>query len=114
MVAVLGFQKAQDSIRTAFLHSSFLLQVARREFQASVVSQDINTVTKFTGAGAATVGMTGSGASIGIVFGSLVIGYGRNPSLKQQLFFCAILGLALSEAMGLFCLMVTFLILFAM
>lgn len=39
---------------------------------------------------------------------------GRNPSLKQQLFSYAILGFALSEAMGLFCLMVAFLILFAM
>lgn len=40
--------------------------------------------------------------------------YLRNPSLKQQLFSYAILGFALSEAMGLFCLMVAFLILFAM
>ncbi|XP_070927746.1 ATP synthase F(0) complex subunit C2, mitochondrial isoform X3 [Macaca nemestrina] len=38
----------------------------------------------------------------------------KNPSLKQQLFSYAILGFALSEAMGLFCLMVAFLILFAM
>ena len=48
------------------------------------------------------------------VFGSLIIGYARNPPLKQQLFSYAILGFALSEAMGLFCLMVAFLILFAM
>ncbi|CAO2644541.1 ATP synthase F(0) complex subunit C2, mitochondrial [Lemmus lemmus] len=40
--------------------------------------------------------------------------YARNPSLKQQLFSYAILGFTLSEAMGLFCLMVAFLILFAM
>jgi F-type H+-transporting ATPase subunit c len=37
----------------------------------------------------------------------------RNPSLKQQLFSYAILGFALSEAMGLFCLMMAFLLLFA-
>ena len=54
-----------------------------------------------------------TGAGIGSVFGSLVIGYARNPSLKQQLFSYAILGFALSEAMGLFCLMMAFLILFA-
>ena len=53
------------------------------------------------------------GAGIGSVFGSLVIGYARNPSLKQQLFSYAILGFALSEAVGLFCLMMAFLILFA-
>merc|ERR1712168_894630 len=34
---------------------------------------------------------------------ALIIGYARNPSLKQQLFSYAILGFALSEAMGLFC-----------
>ncbi|XP_073739892.1 ATP synthase F(0) complex subunit C1, mitochondrial isoform X1 [Callorhinus ursinus] len=94
--------------------SSAPLQVARREFQTSVVSRDIDTAAKFIGAGAATVGVAGSGAGIGTVFGSLIIGYARNPSLKQQLFSYAILGFALSEAMGLFCLMVAFLILFAM
>ena len=55
----------------------------------------------------------GTGAGIGSVFGSLIIGYARNPSLKQQLFSYAILGFALSEAMGLFCLMMAFLLLFA-
>jgi len=54
-----------------------------------------------------------TGAGIGTVFGSLIIGYARNPSLKQQLFSYAILGFALSEAMGLFCLMMAFLLLFA-
>ncbi|KAL8163967.1 UNVERIFIED_CONTAM: ATP synthase F(0) complex subunit C3, mitochondrial [Gekko kuhli] len=91
-----------------------LLPVLRRAFQTSAVSRDIDTAAKFIGAGAATVGVAGSGAGIGTVFGSLIIGYARNPSLKQQLFSYAILGFALSEAMGLFCLMVAFLILFAM
>uniref|UniRef100_A0A2K5NGZ1 ATP synthase lipid-binding protein n=1 Tax=Cercocebus atys TaxID=9531 RepID=A0A2K5NGZ1_CERAT len=80
----------------------------------NVISRDIDTAAEFTGAGAATVGVAGSGAGIGTVFGSLIIGCARNPSLKQQLFSYAILGFALSEAMGLFCLMVAFLILFAM
>ncbi|XP_057625481.1 ATP synthase F(0) complex subunit C2, mitochondrial-like [Chionomys nivalis] len=87
--------------------------VPSRSFQTSVISRDIDTAAKFIGAGAA-VGVAGSGAGIGTVFGSLIIGYARNPSLKQQLFSYAILGFALSEAMGLFCLMVAFLILFAM
>ncbi|KAF3822684.1 hypothetical protein GH733_008058 [Mirounga leonina] len=51
------------------------------------------------------VGVAGSGAGSGAVFGSLIIRYGRNPSLKQQL-FCAILGFALSDARGLLCLLV--------
>uniref|UniRef100_A0A8C0L8T8 ATP synthase lipid-binding protein n=1 Tax=Canis lupus dingo TaxID=286419 RepID=A0A8C0L8T8_CANLU len=88
--------------------------IPSRSFQTSAISRDIDTAAKFIGAGAATVGVAGSGAGIGTVFGSLIIGYARNPSLKQQLFSYAILGFALSEAMGLFCLMVAFLILFAM
>ncbi|XP_014211071.1 ATP synthase lipid-binding protein, mitochondrial [Copidosoma floridanum] len=89
------------------------LSPAIRSFQTSSVSRDIDSAAKFIGAGAATVGVAGSGAGIGSVFGSLIIGYARNPSLKQQLFSYAILGFALSEAMGLFCLMMAFLLLFA-
>ena len=82
--------------------------LSRCSLQTSAVSRDINTAAKFNGAGATTVGVEGSGAGTGTVFGRLIIGYARNPSLKQQLFSYAILGFALSEAMGLFCLMVAF------
>uniref|UniRef100_A0A8C0N1D6 ATP synthase lipid-binding protein n=1 Tax=Canis lupus familiaris TaxID=9615 RepID=A0A8C0N1D6_CANLF len=76
--------------------------IPSRSFQTSTISRDIDTAAKFIGAGTATVGVAGSGAGIGTVFGSLIIGYARNPSLKQQLFSYAILGFALSEALGLF------------
>jgi F-type H+-transporting ATPase subunit c len=68
---------------------------------------------KMIGAGLAAIGLAGSGAGIGIVFGSLINALARNPSLKGQLMTYAILGFALSEATGLFCLMMSFLILFA-
>ncbi|PAA73409.1 hypothetical protein BOX15_Mlig024708g1 [Macrostomum lignano] len=88
--------------------------VAQRQLlHISSARRDIDQAAKYIGAGAATVGVAGSGAGIGNVFGNLVIGYARNPSLKQQLFSYAILGFALSEAMGLFCLMMAFLILYA-
>lgn len=51
--------------------------VLTRAFQTSAVSRDIDTAAKFIGAGAATVGVAGSGAGIGTVFGSLIIGYAR-------------------------------------
>uniref|UniRef100_A0A8C3ARK3 ATP synthase lipid-binding protein n=1 Tax=Cyclopterus lumpus TaxID=8103 RepID=A0A8C3ARK3_CYCLU len=104
---------SRPELKTEVKVNSFCL-VTLRGFQTSAISRDIDTAAKFIGAGAATVGVAGSGAGIGTVFGSLIIGYARNPSLKQQLFSYAILGFALSEAMGLFCLMVAFLILFAM
>lgn len=52
-------------------------QLAHREIQTSSASRDIDTAAKFIGAGAATVGVAGSGAGIGTVFGSLIIGYAR-------------------------------------
>jgi F-type H+-transporting ATPase subunit c len=69
--------------------------------------------SKNVGAGIATVGLVGAGAGVGIVFGGLMVSYGRNPSLKNELFGYAVLGFALSEATGLFSLMMAFLILFS-
>merc|ERR1712172_341241 len=94
---------AARSLRPATVQASQLLST-------SAAKSDIDSAAKFIGAGAATVGVAGSGAGIGSVFGYLIIGYARNPSLKQQLFSYAILGFALSEAMGLFCLMMAFLL----
>ncbi|KAE9553265.1 hypothetical protein FO519_003523 [Halicephalobus sp. NKZ332] len=88
--------------------------LALRCLHTTVARKDIDSAAKYIGAGAATVGVAGSGAGIGNVFGALVIGYARNPGLKQQLFSYAILGFALSEAMGLFCLTMGFMILFAL
>ncbi|KAH8589136.1 ATP synthase subunit C-domain-containing protein [Bisporella sp. PMI_857] len=69
---------------------------------------------KLIGAGAAATGLIGAGAGIGTVFGALINGVARNPSLRSQLFSYAVLGFAIAEATGLFALMVSFLILFAM
>ena len=41
------------------------------------MKKDIDSAAKFIGAGAATVGVAGSGAGTGTVFGSLIIGYAR-------------------------------------
>lgn len=68
---------------------------------------------KLIGAGTAVAGVGGAGAGIGAVFGAMIIGYSRNPSLKQQLFTYCMLGFALTEAMALFALMMAFLILYA-
>lgn len=73
----------------------------------------ILTASKNIGAGLATVGLAGAGVGIGAVFGAFVMAFSRNPSLKNDLFGYTILGFALSEATGLFALMVAFLILFS-
>jgi F-type H+-transporting ATPase subunit c len=73
---------------------------------------DIVQGCRLIGAGLATIGLVGAGAGVGVVFGSLINSLARNPSLKAELFRNAILGFALTEAVGLLALMMAFLILF--
>jgi len=70
--------------------------------------------SKFIGAGLATIGLVGAGAGVGVVFGSLILGVSRNPGIKNELFRNAILGFALTEAVGLLALMMAFLILYTL
>ena len=67
---------------------------------------------KWIVAGLAIIGLAGAGIDIETVFGALVLGTSRNPSLKDELFKMAILGFALTEAIALFALMIAFLIFF--
>ena len=67
---------------------------------------------KIIGTGLATTGLIGAGVGIGVVFGALILGVSRNPSLRGQLFSYAILGFAFAEATGLFALMMAFLLLY--
>ena len=67
---------------------------------------------KLIGTGLATTGLIGAGVGIGVVFGALILGVARNPSLNSQLFSYAILGFAFAEATGLFALMMAFLLLY--
>jgi len=71
------------------------------------------TIGKSVGGGLATIGLAGAGVGVGIVFGSLVFGLSRNPSEETRLFKYAMLGSALTEAVGLLALMMAFLILFS-
>ena len=53
---------------------------------------------KFVGAGLATMGLAGAGVGIGTVFGALVLGVSRNPSIKDELQQLAIFGFAIVVA----------------
>lgn len=68
---------------------------------------------KLIGGGLATIGMGGGAIGAGVIFAALINGTSRNPSLKGELFSLAILAFSLTEAIALFCLMISFLILFA-
>ena len=68
---------------------------------------------KLIGAGIAVSCCSGAGVGIGAVFGALINALARHPGLTHQLFSYAILGFALTEAIALFGLMMSFLILFS-
>jgi F-type H+-transporting ATPase subunit c len=72
----------------------------------------IITASKMIGSGLATIGLVGAGVGVGVVFGSLLLSLSRNPQLEKQLFSYAVLGFALTEAVGLSASMMAFLILF--
>ena len=67
---------------------------------------------KYIGAGLAAIGLGGAAMGVGTVFAALINGTARNPSLRGPLFNLGILGFALAESLGLFSLLITFLILF--
>ena len=76
------------------------------------MNKNMIQAARIIGTGIATTGLIGAGVGIGVVFGALIIGVSRNPSLRAQLFNYAILGFAFAEATGLFALMMAFLLLY--
>ena len=58
-------------------------------------------VAKIIGTGIATTGLIGAGMGIGVVFGALILGVARNPSINRSTILdTAILGFAFSDATG--------------
>lgn len=67
---------------------------------------------KAIGAGLATIGMGGAGIGVGTIFGSFLSGALRNPSAADGQFARLIFGFAVTEALGIFSLLVALLLLF--
>lgn len=82
-------------------------------FSEEVSTVNTEIVARRVGSGLATAGLGGVGTGIGLVFSGLIKGFSRNPSLKDELFSYAIFGFALTEAIGLFALMMAFMLLYA-
>jgi F-type H+-transporting ATPase subunit c len=64
------------------------------------------------GAGLAVIALAGVGVGIGNIFSSLVSSIARNPAARGEVFGIGILGFALTEAIALFALLISFIILF--
>ena len=70
------------------------------------------TAAKYIGAGLAMLGMIGAGIGLGNLFGSYLQGALRNPSAAAGERPMLFLGMALTEALGIFALVIAFIILF--
>ena len=67
---------------------------------------------KYIGAGLAMLGMIGAGIGLGVLFGNYLNGAMRNPSAAPGERPMLVLGMALTEALGIFALVVAIIILF--
>ena len=70
------------------------------------------TAAKYIGAGLATMGVIGAGIGLGVLFGNFLSGALRNPSAAPSQQPMLFLGLALTEALGIFALVIALLVLF--
>ena len=64
-------------------------------------------------AGLAMIGAIGPGIGLGIGFSKAMEALGRNPEASGAIFVPYILGLALTEAIGIYCLVVSLILIFA-
>jgi F-type H+-transporting ATPase subunit c len=67
---------------------------------------------KYIGAGLATSGLIGAGVGLGTLFGNYLASAVRNPSAAASQQPMLFLGMALTEALGIFALVMAFIILF--
>ncbi|PKR88845.1 ATP F0F1 synthase subunit C [Pleomorphomonas diazotrophica] len=68
---------------------------------------------KFIGAGLSTIGIAGAAIGLGSIFGNYLSSAVRNPSAADGQFGRLILGFAVTEALGIFSLLIALLLLFA-
>ncbi|MEJ5201853.1 MAG: ATP synthase F0 subunit C [Anaerolineales bacterium] len=75
---------------------------------------DIVQAAKFIGAGLAMVGALGGGIGVGLSALGALEGMARNPDTYGTLLTSMILGIAFSEAIAIYCLAISFIMLFVL
>jgi len=68
---------------------------------------------KYLGAGLMAFGMLGAAIGVGNVFAAMLTGIARNPGAEAKLSKYVYIGAGLSEAMGLFSLVIALLLIYA-
>ena len=77
------------------------------------MEEAIVDASKYIGAGLACLGMGGAGAGLGALFGNYLAGAIRNPAAADGQFGRLIFGFAVTEALGIFSLLIALLLIFA-
>jgi F-type H+-transporting ATPase subunit c len=91
--------------RTASTQSTYTVDQPREIIMDPVAA-------KYIGAGIACLGMAGAGIGLGNLFGQFLSGALRNPSAADGQRGTLLLGFALTEALGIFSLLIALLLLF--
>ena len=73
---------------------------------------DLILAAKFIGAGLSMIGALGAGIGIGLSVHGALNGMARNPDAYGNLFTNMILGIAFSEAIAIYCLVIVLIVLF--
>ncbi len=73
---------------------------------------DIIMAARYIGAGLSMIGALGGGIGIGLSVQGALEGMARNPDMSGNLLIYMILGIAFSEAIAIYCLVIAFLMLF--
>src|ERR1700683_1887418 len=74
---------------------------------------ELAIAAKYIGAGLAAIGTGAAGIGVGTLFGQFLNGALRNPSAVEGQFGRLIFGFAVTEALGIFALLLAFLLMFA-
>jgi len=75
---------------------------------------NIVEAAKMVGAGLSMIGAAGAGVGIGLSVQGALEGMARNPDASGNLLTNMILGIAFSEAIAIYCLVIAFLMLFVL
>lgn len=68
---------------------------------------------KYVGVGLTALGMMGAAIGVGNIFAAMLNGISRNPATEQKMAKYLYVGAGLSEAMGLFALVIALMLMFA-
>ncbi len=79
---------------------------------AAVATTDL-TVLKYIGVGLCSIAMAGAAIAIGQIFGAFFNSIARNPSAAAKIEKYIYIAVGLAEAMGIFAVLLAFLILFS-